>query len=203
MRSNVIVSRLSKVRWMLRIFASLVLMASGASAADLGIARHFFPLDNFSAIEQPQGNPPAAIVRAADGRILGYAFSSYDVSGSVGYAGRPLDIVAVVTPEGIIAGAQIVAHEEPILVIGIPRDALAAYVAEFKGFDISASAGLKQANDLSRGPHAVAGATITSTVIPKRRGGKRCAARPRNPAPVFLAIPARRERRATAAGLPG
>ena len=27
-----------------------------------------------------------------------------------------------------MAGAQIVAHEEPILVIGIPRDALAAYV---------------------------------------------------------------------------
>ena len=107
----------------------------------------------------------AAIVRGADGRILGYAFSTYEVSGSVGYAGRPLDIVAAITPEGIIAGAQIVAHEEPILVIGIPRDALAAYVAGFKGFDIRASAGLKQTNDLARGPHAVAGATITSTVI--------------------------------------
>lgn len=165
MRSNVIVSRLSKARWMLRIFASLALTASGAQAADLGIAKQFFPADNFSAIEPPQGTPPAAIVRGSDGRILGYAFSTYEVSGSVGYAGRPLDIVAAVTPEGIIAGAQIVAHEEPILVIGIPRDALAAYVAAFKGFDIRASAGLKQANDLSRGPHAVAGATITSTVI--------------------------------------
>ncbi len=104
-------------------------------------------------------------MRAADGRVLGYAFSTYDVSGSVGYAGRPLDIVAAVTAEGIIAGARIVAHEEPILVIGIPRDALAAYVAGFQGFDIRAGAGLKPANDLARGPHAVAGATITSTVI--------------------------------------
>lgn len=166
MRSNVIVSRLSKTRWMLRIFVSLVLMASGgARAADLGIARQFFSSDSSATIEQPQGTPRAAIVRGADGRILGHAFSTYEVSGSVGYAGRPLDIVAAITPEGIIAGAQIVAHEEPILVIGIPRDALAAYVAGFKGFDIRASAGLKQTNDLARGPHAVAGATITSTVI--------------------------------------
>ncbi|WP_424594080.1 4Fe-4S binding protein [Bradyrhizobium sp.] len=150
---------------MSRIFASMVLTASGAQAADLGIAKQFFPPDNFSAIEQPQGTPPAATVRASDGHILGYAFSTYEVSGSVGYAGRPLDIVAAVTPEGIIAGAQIVAHEEPILVIGIPREALVAYVAGFKGFDIRAGAGLKQTSDLARGPHAVAGATITSTVI--------------------------------------
>jgi transcriptional regulator of nitric oxide reductase len=58
-----------------------------------------------------------------------------------------------------------VAHEEPILVIGIPRDALAAYVAAFSGFDVNAGATLKPADDLARGPHAVAGATITSTVI--------------------------------------
>ena len=166
MRSNVFVSRLLKARWTLHIFVFLMLAASGgARAADLGIAQNFFSLETSTTIEQPQGNPPAAFVRGADGRILGYAFSTFEVSGSVGYAGRPLDIVAAVTPEGIIAGAQIVAHEEPILVIGIPRDALAAYVAGFKGFDISSSAGLKQTNDLSRGPHAVAGATITSTVI--------------------------------------
>lgn len=165
MRSNFIANAIPKIRWMLRIFVSMVLLASGARAADLEMARHFFSSDNSATIEQPQGSPPAAIVRAADGRILGYAFSTYEISGSVGYAGRPLDIVAAITPEGIIAGAQIVAHEEPILVIGIPRDALAAYVADFKGFDIRTSAGLKQTNDLARGPHGVAGATITSTVI--------------------------------------
>ena len=165
MRSSVGTSGLIKMRGLLRIFALMVLTASGASAADLGVAIQFFPPGDSATIEQVQGTPPAAIVRAPDGHILGYAFSTYDVSGSVGYAGRPLDIVAAITPEGIIAGARIVAHEEPILVIGIPRDALAAYVADFKDFDIRASAGLKQTNDLSRGPHAVAGATITSTVI--------------------------------------
>ncbi|PIT06161.1 hypothetical protein TSA1_18545 [Bradyrhizobium nitroreducens] len=116
-------------------------------------------------IDRADGKPPAALVRAADGRVLGYAFSSLDVSGSVGYAGRPLDIVAAVTPTGIVAGAEIVAHEEPILVIGIPRDALAAYVASFRGFDVRGGTTLTSAGETARGPHAVAGATITSTVI--------------------------------------
>lgn len=166
MRDDLIVRKLPKARWLMRMLALFALFASGAAnAADLGIVRQFFPPELSATVERPQGTPPAAIVRSTDGRLLGYAFSTYEVSGSVGYAGRPLDIVAAVTPEGIIAGAQIVAHEEPILVIGIPRDALAAYVTAFKGFDINSSASLTQTSDLARGPHAVAGATITSTVI--------------------------------------
>ncbi len=145
--------------------AALLLLTRAAAGADLSVASSFFASGGAVTIEQPQGSPPAAAVRGADGKLLGYAFSTYEVSGSVGYAGRPLDIVAAITTEGIIAGAQIVAHEEPILVIGIPKDALAAYVKNFAGFDTRAGATLKPADDLARGPHAVAGATITSTVI--------------------------------------
>ena len=155
----------------------------GAQAADLGIAKQFFPRNSSATIEQPQGNPPAAVVRAADGRILGYAFSTYEVSGSVGYAGRPLDIVAAVTPEGIIAGAQIVAHEEPILVIGIPREALAAYVADFKGFDIRAGAGAQAKRATSRAartPWRARRSPAPSSAMPSsaRRGWSGAAAAP-------------------------
>jgi transcriptional regulator of nitric oxide reductase len=143
--------------------AIVFLSASAADCADLSVASSFF--SSAVTLEQAQGNPPAAAVRGADGNLLGYAFSTHEVSGSVGYAGRPLDIVAAVSTEGLIVGAQIVAHEEPILVIGIPKDALAAYVRNFSGFDTRAGATLKPADDLARGPHAVAGATITSTVI--------------------------------------
>jgi transcriptional regulator of nitric oxide reductase len=153
------------LRGLLGAFAMLIGSLQAAAGADLSVASTFFTSAGAVTIEQPQGSPPAAAVRGADGKLLGYAFSTYEVSGSVGYAGRPLDIVAAITPEGIIAGAQIVAHEEPILVIGIPKDALAAYVKSFAGFDTRAGAGLKPADDLARGPHAVAGATITSTVI--------------------------------------
>src|SRR5690349_11710597 len=133
--------------------ATLLLLTGAAAGADLSVASGFFASSGAVTIEQPQGSPPAAAVRGADGKLLGYAFSTYEVSGSVGYAGRPLDIVAAVTTEGIIAGAQIVAHEEPILVIGIPKDALAAYVKDFAGFDTRTGATLKPAEDLARGPH--------------------------------------------------
>jgi transcriptional regulator of nitric oxide reductase len=152
------------LRPVLCLFAALLVSANAANGADLSVASSFFPAGAVT-VEPPQGNPPAAALRAGDGKLLGYAFSTFEVSGSVGYAGRPLDIVAAVTPEGIIAGARIVAHEEPILVIGIPKDALAAYVKDFAGFDTRAGGGLKPAAELARGPHAVAGATITSTVI--------------------------------------
>ena len=153
-----------------RVIALLVTLAAiesvnlSAGATELGVAADFFARDDMPRLESIEGNPPAAIIRAHDGRILGYAFSTRDVAGSIGYSGRPLDITAAVTPEGIIAGARIVAHEEPILVIGIPREALAAYVADFKGFDIKAANGLRQITS-ARGPQAVAGASVTSAVI--------------------------------------
>jgi transcriptional regulator of nitric oxide reductase len=133
------------------------------ATSELAVAAQFFPSETVS-IEAPQGNPPAAAVRASDGRLLGYAFSTREVSGSVGYSGRPLDIVAAVTPEGVVAGARIVAHEEPILVIGIPREALAAYVANFRGYDVRAATAVRGLGK-DGGPQAVAGATVTSTVI--------------------------------------
>ena len=109
-------TRLSALFGFLRGLAIVMLTAGAAQAADLTIASQFFSPTGPVTVELPQGSPPSAIVRASDGHILGYAFSTLDVSGSVGYAGRPLDIVAAVTPEGIVAGARIVAHEEPILV---------------------------------------------------------------------------------------
>ena len=145
--------------------AATVLLPAASQAADLAVAKDFFPADSGVTVEAPRGTPPVAMIRGKDGQSLAYAFSTYAVAGSVGYAGRPLDIVSAVTPDGIIVGARIVAHEEPILVLGIPREALAAYVAGFKGFDVRAGAGLRRTSDLSAGPHAVAGATITSTVI--------------------------------------
>lgn len=144
----------------------LAAMPDGACASDLSIAADFFPENAPVTISAPTGLPPAATVRAHDGRILGYAFSTHSVAGSVGYAGRPLDVVAAVTPTGTIAGARIVAHEEPILVIGIPREAIAAYVARFRGYDIGMTSVVRRIESPKASqPHAVAGATITSAVI--------------------------------------
>jgi len=151
---------------LLLVCSIIVVSARHVTAADLSIAREFFASTAPVTIEEATGSPPAAAIRDRDGRLLAYAFSTREVSGSVGYAGRPIDIVAAVTPQGVITGARIVAHEEPILVIGIPREAIAAYVANFRGFDVTASAVLRKADaSAAQGPQAVAGATVTSTVI--------------------------------------
>jgi len=153
-------------RFVLQCLAAAVcVLATSASAADLGIAGQFFAAEGSVRVGKAEGQPPAALIRAEDGRLLGYAFSTRSVSGSVGYSGRPLDIVAAVTPEGIIAGARIVAHEEPILVIGVPRQALRDYVANFAGFDVEASARVQPSRSGRGAPDAVAGATVTSSVI--------------------------------------
>lgn len=146
--------------------AVVCVLAGSASAGDLNIAGQFFAAEGAVSVGEAEGQPPAAPIRADDGRLLGYAFSTRSVSGSVGYSGRPIDIVAAVTPEGIIAGARIVAHEEPILVIGVPRQALRDYVADFAGFDVGAAARVQPSRPSGRGsPDAVAGATVTSSVI--------------------------------------
>jgi transcriptional regulator of nitric oxide reductase len=136
-----------------------------ALGAELHPAVQFFPDPAAITVEAPAGTPPSAIVRSRDGQVLGYAFSTWDVVGSLGYSGRRLDILAAVTPAGVIAGARIVAHEEPILVIGIPREALTAYVANFKGFDVQAGRLRATPAGSARGPQAVAGASVTSAVI--------------------------------------
>ena len=140
-------------------------IAPAAAQSDLSPALQFFSAADAPSLELLSSEPRHAVVHSAQGEVLGYAFSTREVSGSVGYSGRPIDIVAAVTPQGIVAGAVIVAHEEPILVIGIPREAVAAYVANFKGFDVLQGSLQAARSAVGRGPQAVAGASVTSAVI--------------------------------------
>jgi len=109
------------------------------------------------------GNPPAAPIYAG-GKIVGYAFSTFDVVGSVGYSGKPIDIVAAVDSGSTITGAYLRAHSEPILVIGVADEQLKAYVDAFRSFDLR---GRVTEADSSGGrlPDAISGATVSSAVI--------------------------------------
>lgn len=148
--------------WLVAIPA---VFGSPAVADNLSIAARFFDAEPSASVDQAAGEPPAAAVRNGAGTLLGYAFSTRAVSGSVGYSGRPIDIVAAVTPAGVIAGARLIAHEEPILVIGIAPEALAAYVAGFKGYDVNAASQVRTTKGGQPGPSAILGASVTSAVI--------------------------------------
>jgi hypothetical protein len=110
----------------------------------------------------PQGAPPVATVRAGE-RVLGYAFVNADWVDSTGYSGRPIQILIGLATDGRIAGARLMDHHEPIVLIGIPPARIAKFIAGYVGRDVLALA--------KAGPEGhplvdiVSGATVTVTVI--------------------------------------
>ena len=95
-----------------------------------------------------------------DGRGVGEIGSTWEIAGSVGYSGRPLDVLVAVTPDARISGALLVRHNEPVLTLGISDTDIAAYVAGFKGFDLAAPA-----PDTSALPPVISRATVSTGVI--------------------------------------
>ncbi len=75
--------------------------------------------DHYGPIE---GAPP--VVKAFAGqKLVGYAFVNADWVNSTGYSGQPIQILVGLTTDGKIAGARLMAHHEPIVLIGIPPGA--------------------------------------------------------------------------------
>lgn len=75
-----------------------------------------------------QGKPPTATVFAA-GRPVGYMFLNSDIVNSAGYSGKPIDIVVSLALDGRIAGARLMEHHEPIVLIGIAPAKIARLAA--------------------------------------------------------------------------
>ncbi|MFO1154239.1 MAG: 4Fe-4S binding protein [Rhodospirillales bacterium] len=111
-----------------------------------------------------QGEPPAAELRR-DGRLVGYAFSTYATVRSTGYSGKPLDVLVGLDLQGMITGARLVRQTEPILVIGISEQQIRDYVGGFAGIDIGLRGSLTRSTDGTRYPQPISGATISSAVI--------------------------------------
>ncbi len=147
--------------------AAVVLSGGGVRAADTAAptaAMLAMAFPGGGRVEAFAGQPPAAPVYR-DGRLVGYVFSTHDTVGSVGYAGRPIDIVVGIGVDAVITGAYLRRHEEPILVIGIPERRLREYVAGFAGLDVKGRlrdvAGAKGAGV----PDIITGASVSSVVI--------------------------------------
>src|ERR1700730_17217332 len=69
-------------------------------------------------VGEVSGTPPAAAVLKA-GRLLGYLFSSWDVTQSKGFSHRPLVLLVGIDLGGHIMGARLVHHTEPISILGL------------------------------------------------------------------------------------
>lgn len=156
------------------LFAALVLLfaalppgtpaaaadAAGATAAEL--AKVFPAADRAGPME---GSPPAAAAYR-DGDFIGYVFSTAATVGSVGYSGKPLDVLVGVDRDARITGALLRRHNEPILVIGVSDDDLTRFVGGFAGVDLAGRpVAADRSPDKMHLPDTIAGATVSSGVI--------------------------------------
>jgi NosR/NirI family transcriptional regulator, nitrous oxide reductase regulator len=109
----------------------------------------------------PEGSPPLVPVLRGD-EVLGHAFLTSDFVDTVGYSGKPIDVIAAIDAEGTILGAQLAEHHEPIVLIGIPESRVIEFMEAYVGYNpIKAAAAGRAAPDVD----IVSGATVTVLVI--------------------------------------
>ncbi|HVH04314.1 MAG TPA: 4Fe-4S binding protein [Amaricoccus sp.] len=107
-----------------------------ATEPDTALAERVFHAEGPLTVERIEASPPGWRVDGPEGTV-GYVGSTWELATSVGYSGRPIDILVGVTPDARIAGAELVRHNEPVLTLGISTEDIAAYVSGFAGVDLT------------------------------------------------------------------
>ncbi len=111
-------------------------------------------------VGEPEGKPMVARVFKGDEQ-LGYLYVTTDVVNTRGYSSKPIDILVGIANDGTIAGAKLVEHHEPIVLIGIPQSKVDAFIQAYVGLNLIKSplADNKAPADI------ISGATVTLMVI--------------------------------------
>ncbi len=133
-----------------------------AAAPDQAIVSGLFGRDGLTVTRQ-DASVPGWTVRSGDDEV-GVIGSTWEIAGSVGYSGRPLDVLVAVTPDAKIAGARLMVHNEPVLTLGISDADIAAYVDGFAGYDLTAPPEGTLAGTPGL-PDVIARATVSTGVI--------------------------------------
>ena len=108
----------------------------------------------------PEGKPMTAKVFEGD-KEVGVVYITTDVVNTRGYSSKPIDTIVALDKEGTIKGAKMLAHNEPILLVGIPVAKVDAFINGYIGLNPTTNppkAG-------STPSEIVTGATVTVVVI--------------------------------------
>lgn len=130
---------------------------------DEGLAGRLLGIDAPLQLNREEAPVPGWSVRTPDG-AFGFVASTWEVTRSVGYSGRPIDILVAVDNAGRISGAELMRHNEPILTLGISTADIARYVDGFAGFDPARTTTSNNSGE-SRLPDIIARATVSTGVI--------------------------------------
>ncbi len=110
----------------------------------------------------PVRESPAAAPAYAGDRLLGHVYLNSQYVNTNGYSGKPIHILIGLDPAGTIVGAKVVAHSEPIVLIGIPEHRVVTYLKSFVGYNPLRAA---EAGQGPPHPDIVSGATVTVLVM--------------------------------------
>lgn len=109
----------------------------------------------------PEGKPMTAKIFTGDQEV-GVAYITSDVVNTRGYSSKPIDTIVALDKEGTIKGAKMLAHNEPIVLVGIPVAKVDAFINGYIGLNPTKNppkAGDKPPAEI------VTGATVTVVVI--------------------------------------
>jgi NosR/NirI family nitrous oxide reductase transcriptional regulator len=112
-------------------------------------------------IEAPAGDLPVARVYQ-QGEEIGLLFINSAIVNAVGYSGKPIHVLVGLDNNGVIRAARLLAHHEPIVLIGIPESRITALIDNYVGVDLVEV--VKTVNAEQRFD-AISGATVTIRVI--------------------------------------
>ena len=150
---------------LLSILTGVLVLAGAAAASDL---QRFLPdlepsefhadATGFGSIREDI--PVAALLNGSEN--IGYVYLTSDFVGTTGYSGKPIHVVAAISPDAVLTGAKLVDHAEPIVLVGIPDSKMRALTEGYAGLDLKAEvAAGGSAHDLD----IISGATVTVMVI--------------------------------------
>ncbi|SEK74642.1 transcriptional regulator NosR [Halomonas daqiaonensis] len=134
----------------------LLLIAPAINALELEQVREGFP--DAERLEAAESQWPVSEVRAGD-ELLGYAYESIDIAPIPAYSGKPVNMLVGIDLEGRIVQADVISHEEPIMLVGIPEE-------ELEGFaDDHIPAHVNDRMKIGDNLDAISGATVTVIVV--------------------------------------
>ncbi|MDR9439423.1 MAG: 4Fe-4S binding protein [Halomonas sp.] len=134
----------------------LLLITPALQALELEQVREDFPAAD--RLEPAESQWPVSEVHAG-GKLLGYVFESVDIAPIPAYSGKPVNLLVGIDLEGKIVQADILGHEEPIMLVGIPE-------AKLEGFaDDHVPAHVNDRMKVGDNLDAISGATVTVIVV--------------------------------------
>ncbi|MDH5747791.1 MAG: NosR/NirI family protein [Rhodospirillales bacterium] len=145
--------------------ALVCLSAFPAAAYDLASFKDKFTLAEVvpgaDRLGPEEGDPASAVAYEGD-KVAGYVFLNSAIVNSTGYSGKPIHVVIGMNTLGVITGAKLVKHHEPIVLVGIPVKKIHSFIDKYKGLDIVSMV------TTGKDDHSidiVSGATVTVMVI--------------------------------------